>query len=100
METKLHMLDAMESQVYEWLPWLQGQLDAVPESPEARRDWLREAWDEFFLSHARIALPALKKWYGPKRAKQARYAEAFEICEYGHQPDDDEIRRMFPFFPA
>ena len=100
METKLHMLDAMESQVYEWLPWLQGQLDTVPEGADDRRAWLRKAWDEFFLPHTGIAMTALKKWYGPKRAKQARYAEAFEICEYGHQPSDDEIRRIFPFFSS
>jgi len=25
-----------------------------------------------------------------------QYAEAFEICEYGAQPNDDEIRRLFP----
>jgi hypothetical protein len=28
------------------------------------------------------------------------HAEAFEITEYGHQPGEEEIRRLFPFFPA
>jgi hypothetical protein len=28
-----------------------------------------------------------------------KYAEAFEICEHGRQPGDEEIRRLFPFFP-
>jgi hypothetical protein len=31
--------------------------------------------------------------------KQVRYAEAFEVCEYGRQPNAAEIRRLFPFLP-
>jgi len=27
-----------------------------------------------------------------------RYVEAWEICEYGHQPTEAEIRKLFPFF--
>ncbi len=99
METKLHMLDAMESQVYEWLPWLQGHPEEVPSDLKLRRTWLKKSWDRFFVPQTKIAAPALKKWYGAKRAKSIRYAEVFEICEYGHQPSDTEIRRLFPFFP-
>jgi len=28
-----------------------------------------------------------------------KYAETFEICEFGRQPSDDEIRELFPFLP-
>jgi len=38
---------------------------------------------------------ALEKWYG-KRASSIRYAEAFELCEYGRQPDEAELRTLFP----
>ena len=41
----------------------------------------------------------LAEWYGPERAPGIRYAEAFEVCEYGRQPTKDEIRRLFPFLP-
>jgi len=27
-----------------------------------------------------------------------QYAEAFEICEYGRQPDKAELKKLFPFF--
>jgi hypothetical protein len=37
--------------------------------------------------------------YGEEQGKQVRYAEAFEICEYGRRPNADEVRRLFPFFP-
>ena len=32
-------------------------------------------------------------------ADQIQHVEAFEITEYGHQPSEEEIRRLFPFFP-
>jgi hypothetical protein len=40
----------------------------------------------------------LGKWYGAQ-AGTIRLAEAFELCEYGRRPSDDDIRKLFPFFP-
>ncbi|MCX5758826.1 MAG: PIG-L family deacetylase [Candidatus Hydrogenedentes bacterium] len=99
MDTKWSMLDAMESQMYEWLPWLDGTLHTVPSGAAARRSWLERTWAPFFEEPARQGREALEKWYGKAVAAKARYAELFEICEYGHQPSDEEIRRLFPFFP-
>ena len=39
---------------------------------------------------------SLVKWYGEEKAKQVKYVEAFEICEYGAQPTEEDIRRLFP----
>ena len=39
---------------------------------------------------------ALEKWYGPERAAKIGHAEAFEVCEYGRQPNDEDLRRLFP----
>jgi hypothetical protein len=39
---------------------------------------------------------ALEKWYGKEKAAQVKHAEAFEVCEYGTQPTDADIQRMFP----
>ena len=39
---------------------------------------------------------SLVKWYGEEKAAKATYAEAFEICEYGAQPTEADIRRLFP----
>lgn len=30
------------------------------------------------------------------KAGEIKHVEAFEICEYGAQPYDEEIRRLFP----
>jgi LmbE family N-acetylglucosaminyl deacetylase len=94
-EKKIGMLDAHVSQVYEWLPWLDGELDTVPKDPAARRAWLSD-------QRSRTLSPAVKdaltKWYGAERAGKVEQAEAFEICEYGSRPDEKTLRRLFPFF--
>jgi len=51
-----------------------------------------------FSATANKFRPRLAEWYGPERAAGIKYAEAFEICEYGRQPGKEEIRQLFPFF--
>jgi len=72
--------------------------DVQPASqPELRRQWLHERWSERQRSEAKQHRSALVRWYGEERAAQVEYAEAFEICEYGRQPTDEELRQLFPF---
>ena len=40
----------------------------------------------------------LVDWYGKEAADKVKYAEAFEICEYGRKPAKNEIAELFPFF--
>jgi len=96
IEKKLDMLDAHVSQVYEWLPWHGERLDQVPKDPAARRKWLATGNYARPVSDALRA--ELRKWYGAAGDK-VRYAEAFEICEYGRRPTDQELKVLFPFFP-
>jgi len=102
-EQKLAALHLMPSQVYEG--GASGSAEYVatvpPESDEAgRKAWLRKRWEARQGGEADRFRDALIKWYGPEQGKAVRFAEAFEICEYGRQPNADEIRRLFPFFPA
>jgi hypothetical protein len=82
------------SQVYEWLPWIEGTLDSVPKDAAARLEWLRQ-WRRRPPSDDVRA--ALLKWYGPK-GEAVKNAEAFEVCEYGRRPTEADLRRLFPFF--
>src|SRR5205807_2286282 len=95
-DKKIDMLDAHVSQVYEWLPWHDGQLEQVPKEPTARRKWLAAQRPEKVLPEWR---ESLSKRYGGD-ATRIQHAEAFEITEYGRQPSEEEIRILFPFFPA
>lgn len=94
IDQKVFALDAHKSQMYEWLPWVSGTLDEVPEGEEARLKWLKQRWANRGVSDEQRA--GLEKWYGKEKAKSFQYAESFEICEYGKQPTNDEIRDIFP----
>ena len=95
LEKKILALDAHASQMYEWLPWVEGTLDSVPKEPAARLAWLRTTRSGRPLTGPVRA--ALGKWYGA-RADSVRDAEAFELCEYGRQPSGQDLRALFPFF--
>ncbi len=97
MEMKWAMLDRMESQFYEWMPWHDGYLETVPKGAAERLKWIEKTWGPRFRAHTDRAAKGLKKWYGKKAASKIRYAEAFEISEYGRQPNRDELDAIFPF---
>jgi len=94
LEKKISGLDAHTSQMYEWLPWVDGDLHEVPKEPAARIEWLRRTRGERPLSDPVRA--ALRRWYGEK-ADAVKHAEAFELCEYGRRPSEEELRSLFPF---
>jgi LmbE family N-acetylglucosaminyl deacetylase len=94
IEQKLDAIDAHVSQMYEWLPWVAGNLDRVPKDPAARRKWLGESRGRGQVNPA--VRETLVKWYGPERGNQIRQAEAFELCEYGRRASPEELRRLFP----
>lgn len=99
MPTKWAMLDKHESQVYEWLAWHAGQLEEVPSDAVARKKWLEKAWGPLFKEYAKAHRKAISKYYGTTAAKKVKYAECFEVCEYGTQPSKADLRAIFPFLP-
>jgi LmbE family N-acetylglucosaminyl deacetylase len=94
-DQKIYAMSAHESQFFEWLPWTSGKLDQVPKTNEDRLKWLAE-WRKPGVNDK--TRESLVKWYGIEKASQAKYAEGFEICEYGRRPSDEEIRKLFTFF--
>jgi len=92
-DKKIAGLDAHESQMYEWLPWTGGKLDEVPKNKEDRKKFLHKNWGGNITQEER---QDLIKWYGKEHAGNVKYAESFEVCEYGKQPSDEEIKQLFP----
>jgi len=92
-DKKVSGLDAHESQMYEWLPWIGHYLDQVPKDKSERIKWLAKQRAGTINTEMRTSL---EKWYGKEKASDVKYAEAFEICEYGTQPNDADIKKMFP----
>jgi LmbE family N-acetylglucosaminyl deacetylase len=93
IDKKLAGLDAHQSQFYEWLPWIGNYEEEVPSDPAKHKE---------YLLNKRVQKPnpevrkALEKWYGKEKADQIKYAEAFEICEYGSPATMEDIKRLFP----
>lgn len=93
IDQKIYALDAHVSQFYEWLPWIANDPDEIPKGKEERIQWLKS---KRALAPSPSVRAALEKWYGSEVSDKAQFAEAFEICEYGSQPDEAEIKRLFP----
>ena len=71
------------------------EADLKVRQEQMRKGWLRQ-------QHVDIANQYRDKLidlYGEEAGKKVRHAEAFEICEYGRQPTQDELRTLFPFVP-
>ena len=90
---KVYALAAHKSQMFEWLPWTVHKLDQVPKDEKARLEWLAK-------NRERPITPAdrksLIKWYGPDRGNKVTESESFEVCEYGTQPSESDLKRLFP----
>jgi LmbE family N-acetylglucosaminyl deacetylase len=100
-EQKLDGLHELTSQAYEG--GANGSAELLTRVPSetdeaARRAWLKRRWGARQGGEADRYRELLVHWYGPERGKAVRYAETFEICEYGRRPSTDELCSLFPFF--
>ncbi len=109
VDTKLKIADINVSQVYQWLPFTNNE--TVPEGEAERFEWLkgmdlsREYTDEeingltrgyavrFAKTAARFRKELIAK-YGEEKGSKIRFAEAFELCEYGN-PMTAELQELF-----
>jgi N-acetylglucosamine malate deacetylase 1 len=95
LDQKIDMTCAHVSQMFEWLPYNAGRLDQVP--PESDTAGRREMMAKHVRSrgeHRREKTKEiLERQYG---LNEFRYAEAFQICEYGRIPSAEELRELFP----
>lgn len=115
IDTKFKILDFNDSQVYEWLPYTYGTLDEVPADKNERFEWLKSsdinenttdeeilasdstAWAVSFAKTASRFRKELVEKYGKERGSKVRYAEAFEVCEYGSPLTPELKKALFDF---
>jgi N-acetylglucosamine malate deacetylase 1 len=98
IEPTLDALLVMESQIHEG--GANGQAGLYPEDEagrQRRREEVRKNLAGRYGGYANRYRDALVKFYGEDRGRKIRYAQAFEVCEYGRQPSRDELKRIFPF---
>lgn len=100
-DQKLTAIHEMPSQHYEGgASGSEEYVQTVPPAGDvaARKAWLRDRWERRQGNEANKFRDVLIKYYGEEKGKAVKFAEAFEICEYGRQPSAAEIRKLFPFF--
>ena len=98
MEPTLDALLVMESQIHEG--GANGYPGIFPDDPagrQKRRDEVRRDLAQRYSSAADRYRDVLAKYYGADRAKTIKFAQAFEICEYGRRPTQEELKQLFPF---
>ena len=96
---KLDALGVMISQFAEG--GANGSAELYPDDPAKQRERQRQVRENFarrFQATVARFGGKLAEWYPGGAAKAVQHAEAFEVCEYGGQPDKAELKRLFPFF--
>jgi len=99
IEKRLEAMDALVSQFYEG--GANGSVANVPTDPakqQERKRAVRTGFEKRYRDQANRFRAKLADFYGREAADKIQYAEAFEVCEYGRQPDRAELKRLFPFF--
>ena len=62
-----------------------------------RQEQLRQGWlRQINVDGANRFRDTLVRLHGEQAGKRVKYAEGFEVCEYGQQPSPQELRQLFP----
>jgi LmbE family N-acetylglucosaminyl deacetylase len=99
MGKKLEALGIMESQFAEG--GALGNAELMPNDParqQERRAQVRAAFEKRDKDVADRFRSKLIEFYGQEKGSRVQHAEAFEICEYGTRPTQEELKKLFPFF--
>jgi LmbE family N-acetylglucosaminyl deacetylase len=99
VEKKLDALGVMISQFAEG--GANGNASLYPSDPAGQKARQRQVRDNFsrrFQSTTARFQKQLADWYPGEAGKAVKHSEAFEICEYGSQPNKAELKKLFPFF--
>lgn len=97
VEKKLDAVVSMTSQFVEG--GANGHEGLVPKTPEQKRQREAEVRNNMrnrFAGPANKYRAKLVEQFGADRGKAVKYAEAFELCEYGRRPPIEELRKLFP----
>jgi LmbE family N-acetylglucosaminyl deacetylase len=99
MDTIIAMLACHCSQVFEWLPWLEGLLDQIPKDRKQRLAWLHQWYGNKIRPRADRYRSELITVFGHDRGKSIEFAEIYEISEYGSPLDAAARERLFSRLP-
>ena len=95
-DKKWSCISAMPSQFGDRDSWQARTRANVPQGDAEREAFLLESVKARSADVAQLYRDRLVQLYGAQRAASIRYAEAFELSEYGSQASIEELKRLFP----
>ncbi len=100
-EKKVDAIHRLTSQAYEGgASGSEEHVRSIPPQSDTtgRKRWLTERWTQRQSAEADRHRELLIQLYGESRGKGIKFAETFELCEYGARPSIDDLKKLFPFF--
>lgn len=95
-EKKWACISAMPSQFADLDSWQARTVAGVPAEGTQRAAFLLERIKQRGVDLADRYREQLIERYGAEQGAKLRFAEAFEICQYGRQPTPEELEQLFP----
>lgn len=102
IDQKIEALWKLESQIESY--WATRDFESVipvpSKGPERakRKAQLAESMKRRYANVANRFRSQLIKLYGVDKGTAVKYAEAFELCEYGTRPSEERLMELFPFY--
>jgi len=94
---KWDCVSAMPSQFADEHSWQASTAAGVPKG-EGRAAYLLNLFKQRNADLANKYRSRLIELYGQEKGAKIKYAEAFELCQYGRQPTLDELKQLFPSY--
>lgn len=94
-EKKWNCITAMPSQFGDLHSWQASTLPDIPKDEKGRKSYLLNMVKQWNVDVATKYRDRLIELYGKDEGSKIRYAEAFELCQYGRQASKEELQKMF-----
>jgi N-acetylglucosamine malate deacetylase 1 len=95
-DRKWACLSAMRSMYGDADSWQASTRTDVPQGDQQRLSFLVGLVRQRAAAVADLYRARMVELWGPDRAGQVRYAEAFELSQYGAQPTVEQLEQLFP----
>ncbi len=98
VQQKWDCIGAMPSQFADEHSWQASYRADVPKEESARKAYILDLVKKNNEAVANQYRDKLIELYGEEQGKMVKYAEAFELCEYGTQLTTEQLKALFPGF--